>query len=174
MSNKIDKKHNEKRAFLRTMGIIVLVIGLGFLMVGMVNFFSAFSNPFGGGPRLFWCNFVGIPLLFIGIVMISAGYMGAVARYEAEEIAPVGKDVFNYMANETSEGVETIAKSIHNGITNGNKTLRCTKCNELNDSDAKYCNNCGYELKSTIVCDKCGKENEATAKFCNSCGSKLL
>lgn len=173
--NKIDRNHNEKRKILRIVGPIVLITGLIFIIVGMVDFFSSTRIPFGGGPNLFWCNFVGMPLIFVGFVLTSAGYMGAVARYQAEEIAPVGKDVFNYMAEGTSKGVETIAKSIHNGITgNDTKTLVCIKCNEENDTDAKFCKSCGDVLNKKVICNNCGKENEVDSKFCNSCGIKIL
>ena len=57
------------------------LIGLIFLIVGMVSFFTAFGG--GGPPWLFWCCFVGIPLLFVGGVMCMFGFMGGLARYTA-------------------------------------------------------------------------------------------
>jgi len=47
----------------------------------MTSFFSAFGG--GGSPRLFWCCFVGVPLLFVDGVMCMFGFMGSVARYTA-------------------------------------------------------------------------------------------
>lgn len=184
MNNKIDKNHSQKRTVFRTVGPILLSIGLIFVIVGIVDFFSAARIPFTGGPGfmpgtdfggpdLFWCFFVGLPLIFVGGVMTATGFMGAVARYHAEEIAPVGKDVFNYMAKGTSEGVETISRSIHKGITEDKSDLVCNNCNKLNKNDAKFCNYCGEELQSIIICSECKEENKSDAKFCNNCGTKL-
>jgi hypothetical protein len=42
--------------------------------------------------------------------------MGAVLRYVATEIAPVGKDAANYMAEETQGAVKTVARAAAEGI----------------------------------------------------------
>ena len=47
--------------------MLIAAVGLIFLIIGMASFFSAFGG--GGPPRLFWCCFVGMPLLFVGGVM---------------------------------------------------------------------------------------------------------
>jgi hypothetical protein len=80
----------------------------------MISFFSAFGGS--GPPRLFWCCFVGMPILFVGIVMCKFGYLGAVARYVAAESAPVAKDTINYVAQETQGAVKTIARSVAEGV----------------------------------------------------------
>lgn len=185
MNNKIDKNHNQKRRVLRTIGPILLCLGIIFVIIGMIDFFSAASAPFSGGPGfmlstdfggpdLFWCFFIGLPLIFVGGAMTAAGYMGAVARYQAQEIAPVGKDVINYMAKGTSEGIETISRSIHKGITEDKDELLCSSCNQPNPNDAKFCNYCGDTLQSIIICKACNEENKIGAKFCNNCGAKLM
>jgi hypothetical protein len=71
-------KHNAVRTFLRIGGPLMALIGLVFLTVGLVSFFSAFGGfqP----PRLFWCAFVGLPLLFVGVVMSKFGYLGSLTR----------------------------------------------------------------------------------------------
>ena len=93
---------------------MLAIIGLGFIVTGVASFFSAFGSfeP----PRLFWCCFVGMPVLFVGAVMCGFGYMGAIARYQASEIAPVATDAVNYMADGTKEGVKTVARAVAEGI----------------------------------------------------------
>ncbi|TCT17159.1 double zinc ribbon protein [Natranaerovirga pectinivora] len=205
MNGKMDQDHLKKRAILRTVGPIVLIIGIIFLIIGIADFFSVPKSPFGGsisqtpfggsndffsstqnfggGPDLFWCFFIAFPLIAIGIGMTSAGYMGAMARYQANEIAPVGKDVFNYMADGTSEGVKNISKAIHSGVTeskNGirkneiSKNVKCTHCSTPNTDNAKFCNNCGQKIRLISTCYSCGQENDVNAKFCNHCGSSLI
>ena len=84
------------------------------MVVGMVDFFSSFGNF--RGPQLFWCFFVGMPLLFFGSVCCMTGFMGAAARYSAAEAAPVAADTFNYVADETQAGVTTVAAAAARGF----------------------------------------------------------
>jgi len=109
--NQIDPGHNAVRNTLRVVGPVVALIGLGFTIVGIVDFFHAFGGF--GPPELFWCLFVGTPLLFAGEVLSSYGYMGKVMCYTAEETAPVVKDSFNYLAEGTREGVKAVAGCGH-------------------------------------------------------------
>ena len=55
--------------------------------------------------------------------------------------------------------------------------VQCTRCGYLNESDAKFCLNCGYKLGENNLnkqkCPKCGYLNESDAKFCLNCGGKL-
>ena len=85
--------------------------------------------------------------------------MGAVARYQAGEVAPVAKDRFNFMAEGTQEGVKTVASAVGEGLSSGlgaggmagigstaadnEPGIRCHKCNFVETSDAKFCSNCG-------------------------------
>jgi len=64
MSKLQTPKHKGTRSFLRITGLVVASVGLIFLIIGMASFFSAFGGR--GSPRLFWCCFVGMPLLFVG------------------------------------------------------------------------------------------------------------
>lgn len=106
--------HTSVRRFLRVLGPVLAMIGLGFTVIGIASFFSAFGSF--GLPRLFWCAFIGMPVLFVGAAMCMFGFMGAIARYQAGEIAPVAKDTVNYMADGTKEGVRTVARTITEGI----------------------------------------------------------
>jgi hypothetical protein len=115
-------KHNAVRTFLRVGGPLMALIGLVFLIVGLVSFFSAFGSfqP----PRLFWCAFVGLPLLFVGVVMSKFGYLGSVVRYLAAESAPVAKDTVNYMAEGTKDAVKTVAQAVAEGVQEAQETKR--------------------------------------------------
>jgi hypothetical protein len=116
--NKLESpKHKSARSFLRTAGPIILAVGLIFVAVGFISFFGAMSSH--EPPKYFWCAFLGMPLAFLGLVMCKFGYMGAMARYMATEIAPVGADTANYMAKETQEGVKTVARAAAEGVKEG-------------------------------------------------------
>jgi len=112
--NKINPGHNNQRAVLRLVGPLVLVTGLIFIAVGLIDFFSAFGR-LGEPPEYFWCMFVGMPLTFVGLVLCNFAFMGSMARYTAGELAPVGKDTFNYVAKETKEGIADVAEAIAEG-----------------------------------------------------------
>ncbi len=168
---KINPGHETARKFFRIVGPLVLVVGGSFMLVGFGSFFSAFGG--GGPPRLFWCSFVGMPLLFVGIVMTKFGFMGAIIRYQAGEIAPVGKDTFNYMADGTKDGVRTVATAIATGLQQASRkgTLACSACGHSNDDLARFCDQCGAALSKT--CPSCGERNDGDAKFCDGCGNRL-
>ncbi|HTD85914.1 MAG TPA: hypothetical protein VK850_05000 [Candidatus Binatia bacterium] len=116
--NKLESpKHKSARSFLRVAGPIILGVGLVFILVGFISFFGAMNG--NQPPKYFWCAFLGMPLAFLGLVMCKFGYMGAMARYMATEIAPVGADTANYMAKETQEGVKTVARAAAEGVREG-------------------------------------------------------
>ena len=49
--------------------------------------------------------------------------------------------------------------------------MKCPKCQFDNPDDARFCNECGGELK--LICSKCSKANPPNSKFCNACGHNL-
>ena len=99
---------------LRIAGPIVAILGLIFLIIGVASFFSSFGSF--GPPRYFWCAFVGIPLLGVGLMLCQWGYMGAIFRYMAGESAPVSKDIVNYLGEHTKPGVKSFSKAVTEGI----------------------------------------------------------
>ncbi len=117
MSKLQTPKHKGARSFLRVAGLTVAAVGLVFLVIGMVSFFSAFGG--GGSPRLFWCCFVGIPLLFVGGVMCMLGFMGAVVRYTAAEQVPVAMDAISDITEGTQGAVKTVARAVTEGVKEG-------------------------------------------------------
>lgn len=115
--NKLESpKHKSARSFLRVAGPILLAVGLILMLTGFISFFAASAYE---PPRYFWCAFLGMPLVFLGLVMCKFGYLGAVARYIAAEAAPVASDTANYVAKETQEGVKTVARAAAEGVREG-------------------------------------------------------
>lgn len=171
----IDPNHNKKRKFLRTAGIAVLALGIILLIIGLVDFFSAFNKPFGGGPKHFWINFIALPLIAVGGSMTAAGFAGAIGRYNAQEMAPVRKDTFNYMAQGTKEGVRTVAGAVREGLgrSDHSESITCFKCGRNNPTNSAFCNGCGSPLQAKKNCSACGFDNPHDSSFCNKCGSKL-
>lgn len=168
---KINPGHTNVRSLLRVIGPITLAVGGLFVLIGFGSFFASFGHA--GTPRYFWCAFVGMPLLFVGGVMTMYGFMGAITRYQAGEVAPVGKDTFNYMAEGTRTGVRTMASAAGAGLADGmsgGETI-CPSCGRPNDQDAKFCDDCGAAMSK--ACPNCGATNDGDAKFCDNCGSGL-
>ena len=161
------------RDFLRIAGPALVVIGLGFTIVGIGDFFMVFGTfeP----PRYFWCAFVGMPLLGIGAWLCQLAYLGPMARYVAEETAPVGNDVINYMARGTEPAVRTIASAIKEewSDTSGEAKKSCSQCGQRNSADARFCAHCGSEMSAAAICAHCGAKNATSAGFCDQCGHTL-
>jgi hypothetical protein len=171
----IDRNHAAPRSFLRIAGPLALLAGLGFLIVGLVDFFSCFGTF--RFPTLAWCPFVGMPLIFIGVVMTLLGYMGRMARYVSEETTPVGTDTFNYAVHETKGSVRDLAQAVGDGLRGvGPATpaeLACPRCHQANEPGARFCAQCGSPLAGGRACPKCRHENDLNAHFCDNCGQAL-
>ena len=115
--SKIDPKHSTSRLFLRMLGPTITGLGLLLTVIGFGSFLYSFgSHEF---PRYFWCIFVGLPLLFVGISMSMFGFLGSFTRYVSGEQTPVMKDSFNYLAEGMQEGVKTVATAIGEGLAAG-------------------------------------------------------
>ncbi len=93
------EEHNRPiRSLLRTLGFILIPTGIIFALIGLVDFFSAFggSNP----PTKFWCVFVGLPLVGLGLACLKAGYIRTIGKYVAGESLPVVTESAKYAAKE--------------------------------------------------------------------------
>lgn len=172
----MDPNHAERRFVLRVIGPLIAGVGLVFAVAGFGSFFIAFGG--GGPPRYFWCAFIGLPLFGVGISITKFAYLGAVTRYMANEVSPVGTDVVHYMAEGTRDAVRDVATAIGEGISAGDTgvgepTVRCHKCNELNEVLANFCKSCGASLGKAVACRGCGELNDPDARFCDHCGKPL-
>lgn len=176
-----------QRTGLRTIGLILTVVGAVFLLIGFGSFFGAMNESMSSGPSFganrgpdkFWCAFVGMPLLGIGIGMLKYGYMGKAARYVAGEIAPVATDTMKYAANATRDSVRDLAGAVAEGMRGETKAaeapamVACPQCNHDNDHDARFCDMCGTAMPGPKACGQCNKVNDADARFCSGCGAGL-
>ncbi len=62
-------------------------------------------------------------------------------------------------------------------MNNSNNFNICEKCGTANPIVAKYCYQCGGQLRTPedpIVCNKCNTVNSGSARFCKFCGSQLF
>jgi RNA polymerase subunit RPABC4/transcription elongation factor Spt4 len=173
----VSRRHEQTRTLLRVLGIVFLLVGGGFVLLGLIDFFSAFGE-FGRRPTKFHYLFIGMPLGFVGLVLLQYGFVGAVLKYQAREVAPVGKDTFNYLAKGTRDGVRDIASAVGEGLSEGDRGdatvhVRCPSCNALLDEDARFCDQCGETVQKTVTCVECGELNDSDAKFCDNCGTRL-
>ena len=105
------------RKFLRIAGPVIFLVGLVCAIIAAASLFAS-AGSFDG-PHYFWLGFVGLPLMFVGGVLSQFGFMGAVARFMAGEVAPVAADSANYVAEETKGAVETVAKAAAKGVVEG-------------------------------------------------------
>ena len=117
MSTLQTSKHQATRTLLRVAGPAIAFVALVFITIGAIDFFSSFGGF--GPPKRFWCFFVGLPLLFVGMVVSMFGYMGAVARYAAAEQVPVATDAVNELADGTRDAVKTVARAVAEGVKEG-------------------------------------------------------
>lgn len=171
----INPNHAALQGFFRMAGPLLLIAGGLFMIVGVVDFFSSFGGMHP--PQLFWCCFVGMPLLAGGIFLTKLGYLGKMARYLSQEVTPVATDTFNYAAGETREGVRQIATAISEGLSGRApataEAVTCPECTAANDADARFCSQCGTALPHRGACPGCGHEHDSDARFCDNCGRAL-
>ncbi len=177
MVNRIDQNHDDKRAALRFIGPVMLIVGVIFTAIGMVSFFASMGSH--SGPSYFWCAFIGLPLMAFGSMISKFGYLGSISRYVAGETAPVGKDVVNYMATETKGAIREISAAVGQGLRsaetpeNGPQIARCPQCHADNEITANFCKACGVPLPKSKPCPDCHEVNAPDARFCDNCGKAI-
>ncbi|WP_274309683.1 zinc ribbon domain-containing protein [Solibacillus daqui] len=139
----ITQEHIATRNKFRTLGPIVLGAGILCVVIAGIDFFTL---DFFESPKYFYLFFIGLPLLAIGFYFTGLGYGSKLAAYQSREMAPVAKDTFNYLANETTGSIEKIAQAAQKGKSAVVEAKQCGNCQELNKIDAKFCNECGNAL----------------------------
>jgi hypothetical protein len=166
--------HLAARAMLRMIGPGVALLGLVLVGIGVASFFTAFGTF--GPPRYFWCAFVGIPVLGLGLIMSQYGFLGSIFRYQAREATPALTEAFRAMSQGAAPGVRTMSRAQAAGLAESmglrDGGVSCPKCHQANASEARYCNHCGTSLTGP-ACSGCGQVNPVGARFCNGCGVEL-
>lgn len=163
--------HPVHRTGLRASGAVLTVAGAVLTAIGLISFFSAFGG--GSPPSLFWCAFLGLPLLGFGSLLLKAGYAGAIARYVATEAAPVAADAIDHVAHHTRDAVHGTAAAIAAGLRGSPPLRHCSGCGAEAAPRAQFCDQCGASLPGRIVCVRCRHDNDPSARFCAGCGHEL-
>ena len=112
---------------------------------------------------------------FGGQITMMASRRESILRYQAGEVAPVGRDTFNYMAEGTSSGIRTVARSVAEGFAEAGghqADTTCPSCRGVVDPTDRHCIHCGATLAQ--ACPSCGAIQPAEARFCGGCGKALV
>lgn len=119
----------------RVLGALVLVAALVFIVIAGMDFFAAgSSDSLGEEPTKFWMFFVGLPLLFVGGVLLQLGFAGAGAKYIAAEYVPVLKESMDQLGLQ--------------GNAPRDAGPYCRSCGKQNDADARFCDSCGSSMSA--------------------------
>lgn len=174
--------HKQNRTIIRSIGAILTVVGGMMFLKGISFLFSLttagpMEMAMNGGTTFIWAVF-GLPLTGLGLQLLLVGYIGKIARYQANEMGPVGKDTLNYVARETKGSVQNLAEAIGAGLRgespNAERMTRtCHRCGNNASSDDSFCDQCGASLAEQSACPACHAPHEADARFCSSCGNSL-
>jgi hypothetical protein len=92
------------RNVFRVVGLVALVVALGFMAVGLQDFFASADS------HTFWMIFVGIFGLAIAGWCLQAGFMGAASRYVAGETAPVIQDSAAFLTD--GQGILGVGRTV--------------------------------------------------------------
>ena len=103
MSYNKDDNHDSIKNAIRLLGVIALIAGSILTAIGAISFFSSFGSH--SPPQYFWCAFIGLPLVSLGMWLLKAGFLGQVAKYASDEIAPVVGDAAKHVASSVKSGV---------------------------------------------------------------------
>lgn len=158
----MNNKHNKNKKTLKIVGYCTLIPGVILTIIGFISFFVSSSSM--EMPSLFFLDFIGIPLIFVGSTCLRFGYRREVATYIKNESVPVAKELYQDLKPEVNDLVGTIK-----GEKAQNKI--CPKCQTVNDSDSRFCDACGTPLIKT--CPNCNSLVDFDDKFCPRCGNKL-
>ena len=164
------------RWLLRLLGAAFTVTGATFAVVGIVDFFQVVAAPSAfDPPQKFWCVFVGMPLLAIGLALLRLGFLGAFGRYVAGEAAPVLTDAVDCVAQGSAAGVREVVRAVREGLTGETgPTHACGHCGSTHPGSGPFCDDCGQPLRTQAECARCGAEARANARFCGQCGAELV
>ena len=158
----MDPKHNEKKLKLRRIGIALLIVGGIFSAIGLIDFFAAFGGM--GMPTMFWCLFIGFPLLGFGGMLLKVSYIRETAQYFKDESVPVTKDLYRDLKPELKDFVNTLRGK-------DTEEVICPRCGTRNDLDNNFCKGCGEELNRK--CPYCGETLDHNSTFCGRCGKRV-
>ena len=124
-----ESKNTGIRSALRIIGFIILPVGAIFAAIGLIDFFSAFGSFHP--PTKFWCAFVGLPLIGLGITCLKAGYLRTIGGYVAGETAPVATETFKYVSEELRPSIRDMARDFRGADEEHDPVVRMKHLEEL-------------------------------------------
>jgi hypothetical protein len=137
------EEHNRPiRNLLRIAGFILLPLGAIFMAVGLVDFFVSVSR--NQEPTLFWCLFVGMPMLVGGVMCLKIGFMRNIGKYIAGESVPVATKSVQYVAQELRPTFRNYVQDLQTagGADSADPAQRLRRLDELQKSglisDSEY------------------------------------
>lgn len=158
-------EHLKKKKTLKIVGFVLLGIGVVLSAIGLISFFSAFNSQGAKSPDLFWCCFIGFPLIGAGGGLLTFAFRREIAKYSKDETMPVAKEAYQDLHPEIKDFVGMVKDG-------SQKKIQCPKCGAMNDTDHKFCNSCGEPI-SNLTCPHCGESVEANDHFCPHCGKEI-
>lgn len=136
------------RTVLRILGLVMAPLGVVLVAVGFYRFVTYDSSTFDSGPPDGFLMFaLGGIMAVVGFGLLSAGFMGATARYSAGETMPVVRDSASYLSD--GEGVLGVGRTVDDvpASSSGPESGPfCRKCGARNDGEASFCDHCGAAL----------------------------
>lgn len=162
------------------------IVGVGLMAAGGLCLIGGITGAFFLHPAMFLLCVPALPLLGFGAQLALFGFMGSILRFQAQQMAPVARDLTNYMAEGTQDGVRTSSRALATGLREGlagaplinmssgaadDASMRCPTCGAGNQAGSKFCDQCSAAL--VLACPHCSASNQADSKFCDQCGSKL-
>lgn len=139
---------------------ITYYIGMGMVILGFILFFSVFiiggisimsRDPFSSPPPIL-NGFIGMILIFVGMVVSNIGAKGAAGSglkldpEEAVEDLKPFNEAKGKMINDIISNIDAIDNIANAQAPKEIIKIRCKACNCLNDEDAKFCKNCGAPI----------------------------
>ena len=124
----------DRRTTFRVLGFVILLAGLGF--IGAAGYDLVTRTGFEQ-PTKFWMFFVGVPLLFVGGVLLQLGFAGAAASYLAGEYSPAMRQAGQAF------GVRGHGHGHGHGDGSG---PYCGSCGKRCDAAARFCDGCGTSM----------------------------
>ena len=178
--------HNSVRSLLRMFGPLLILVGAIFVLIGLVDFFSAFNAASSGGfpGRSGGPAFPGIPgggdlvwstsgetvpsrrsgaptkfwCLFVGFPLVAAGIGMTTAGYKGA--------IARYSAGELAPVAADTFNYVADSTQEGVRTMVGGVVAGLRDE-------AGGKTEHAVICRRCGAENDEASKFCDQCGDGL-
>lgn len=137
----------------------IYYIGMGLIVLGVILFFSGFlmddGLDFGGMPNFFKRAIIGMICMIIGSIMMNIGAKGAAGSGLVLDPEKAREDLKPYssatggMINDVMENIDIVRdKKVNQDEKEFLQIvkIKCRKCGELNDEDAKFCKSCGDRI----------------------------